>query len=71
MSCPFPEPDEAPASEPDPVRIGAQIAPKVRLAYDLIKRRYGVNTNRCHHHGAAMFFALLAEGSLTRGDERN
>ena len=60
---PLPELDEAPGSEPDPVRIGAQIAPKVRLAYDLIKRRYGVNATDVITM-APLFFALLAEGSL-------
>ena len=65
---PFPELDEAPASEPDPVRIGAQIAPKVRLAYDLIKRRYGVNLTDIINM-APLFFVLLAEGSLARRRE--
>ena len=60
---PLPELDEAPASEPDPVRIGAQIAPKVRLAYDLIKRRYGVNATDVITM-APLLFTLLAEGSL-------
>ncbi len=67
---PLPEPDEAPASEPDPVRIGAQIAPKVRLAYDLIKRRYGVNATDVITM-APLFFALLAEGSLTWRREKS
>ena len=65
---PLPELDEAPASEPDPVRIGAQIAPKVRLAYDLIKRRYGVNATDIINM-APLFFALLAEGSFARRRE--
>ena len=60
---PLPAPGEAPPSEPDPVRIGAQIPPKVRLAYDLIKRRYGVNATDVITM-APLFFALLAEGSL-------
>ena len=60
---PVPEPGDAPASEPDPVRIGAQIPPKVRLAYDLIKHRYGVNATDVITM-APLFFALLAEGSL-------
>lgn len=60
---PLPEPGEAAASEPDPVRIGAQIPPKVRLAYDLIKRRYGVNATDVIIM-APLFFVLLAEGSL-------
>ncbi|MDE3260331.1 MAG: helix-turn-helix domain-containing protein [Gemmatimonadota bacterium] len=61
---PLPELDESPASEPDPVRIGAQIPPKARLAYDLIKRRYGVNATDVITM-APLFFALLAEGSLS------
>ena len=55
--------DKAPPFDSERVQIGAQIVPKVRLAYDLIKRRY--------HTGAAevismapLFFTLLAEGSL-------
>ena len=59
----MPDADEAPFAEPDPVRIGAQIAPKVRLAYDLIKRRYGVTATDVITM-APLFFALLAEGSL-------
>ena len=67
---PLPDPDEAPASEPDPVRIGAQIPPKVRLAYDLIKRRYGVNATDVITM-APLFFALLAEGSLKQRREKS
>ena len=58
---PLPESDKAP--EPERVQIGAQVAPKVRLAYDLIKRRYGVSTTEMITMGP-LFFALLAEGSL-------
>ena len=65
---PLPEPDQPPDSEPDPIRIGAQIPPKVRLAYDLIKRRYGVNATDVITM-APLFFALLAEGSLARRRE--
>ena len=60
---PLPESDEMPADNPDRVQIGAQIAPKTRLAYDLIKRRYGVNVTEIINM-APLFFALLAEGSL-------
>ena len=67
---PLPEPDQPPASEPDPVRIGAQIPPKVRLAYDLIKRRYGVNATDVITM-APLFFALLAEGSLKQRREKS
>ena len=58
---PLPESDKAP--EPERVQIGAQVAPKVRLAYDLIKRRYGVSATEIMNI-APLFFALLAEGSL-------
>ena len=58
---PLPESDKAP--EPERVQIGAQVAPKVRLAYDLIKRRYGVSATEIINM-APLFFALLAEGSL-------
>ena len=58
---PPPEFDRAP--DPERVQIGAQVAPKVRLAYDLIKRRYGVSATEIINM-APLFFALLAEGSL-------
>ena len=58
---PLPESGKAPDSER--VQIGAQIAPKTRLAYDLIKRRYGVSVTEVINV-APLFFALLAEGSL-------
>ena len=60
---PLPESNNIPADNPDRVQIGAQIAPKTRLAYDLIKRRYGVNATEIINM-APFFFALLAEGSL-------
>ena len=60
---PLPESDDVRVADPDPVQIGAQIPPKVRLAYDLIKRRYGVNATDIITM-APLFFALLAEGSL-------
>ena len=44
-------------------RIGALIAPKVRLAYDLVKRRYNVSVTEIINM-APLFFVLLAEGSL-------
>ncbi|MCY4605941.1 MAG: helix-turn-helix transcriptional regulator [Gemmatimonadetes bacterium] len=58
---PLPESSKVPDSER--VQIGAQIAPKARLAYDLIKRRYGVSATEIITM-APLFFALLAEGSL-------
>ena len=66
----LPDGDKAPAPEPDPVRIGAQIAPKVRLAYDLIKRRYNVNVTDIINM-APLFFTLLAEGSLAWRREKS
>ena len=60
---PLPESGKAHASDSERVQIGAQVAPKVRLAYDLIKRRYGVSTTEIINM-APLFFALLAEGSL-------
>ena len=58
---PLPESGKAPES--GRIQIGAQIAPKARLAYDLIKRRYGVSPTEIINM-APLFFALLAEGSL-------
>ena len=66
----LPEADFAPSIEPDSVRIGAEIEPSVRLAYDLIKRRYGVNTTDLINM-APLFFALLAEGSLAWRREKS
>lgn len=59
----LPDAEKALVAEPYSVRIGAQIAPKVRLAYDLIKRRYDVNVTDIINM-APLLFALLAEGSL-------
>ena len=58
---PPPEFDKVP--DPERVQIGAQVAPKVKLSYDLIKRRYGVSATEIINM-APLFFALLAEGSL-------
>ena len=60
---PLPESGKAHAFDSERVQIGAQIVPKVRLAYDLIKRRYGVSATEIINM-APLFFALLAEGSL-------
>lgn len=62
---PPPESDKTSASDIDTKRtqIGALIAPKVRLAYDLVKRRYGVSITEIINM-APLFFVLLAEGSL-------
>ena len=61
--APFPDTNKPP--EPERVQIGAQIAPKARLAYDLVKRRYGVSATELINM-APLFFALLAEGSLAK-----
>ncbi len=60
---PLPESNKTPADNPDRVQIGAQVAPKTRLAYALIKRRYGVGVTEIINM-APLFFVLLAEGSL-------
>ena len=66
---PLPESDKASAPDPERVQIGTQIVPKVRLAYDLIKHRYGVSTTELINM-APLFFALLAEGSLAWRSEK-
>ena len=62
---PLPDSGKAPATEPQRVQIGAEIAPKARLAYDLVKRRYGVSATEIINM-APLFFTLLAEGSLAK-----
>ena len=62
-ALPLPEFGKAPASDSKPPQVSAQIAPKVRLAYDLIKIRYDVSATEIINM-APLFFALLAEGSL-------
>ena len=62
---PLPEPDGVPVPASERVQIGAQISPKARLAYDLVKRRYGVSATEIINM-APLFFTLLAEGSLAR-----
>ena len=58
---PFPELDEPATPELD--------GPMARLAYDLIKRRYGVSRTEIIDV-APLFFVLLAEGSLAQRRER-
>ncbi|MCY3766833.1 MAG: helix-turn-helix transcriptional regulator [Gemmatimonadetes bacterium] len=65
----LPDSDEAPFAEPGRVRIGAQISPKARLSYDLIKRRYDVNATDIINI-APLLFTLLAEASLAWRQER-
>lgn len=60
---PLPEPDKEAPSDPKGVQIGAQVAPRARLFYDLVRRRYGVNATEIIAM-APLFFTLLAEGSL-------
>ena len=60
---PFPDANKSP--EPERVQIGAQVAPKARLAYDLVKRRYGVSATEIINM-APLFFTLLAEESLAK-----
>ena len=55
----LPESNDMPANNPE----------RVRLAYDLIKRRYGVSKTEIINM-APLFFALLAEGSLARRREK-
>ena len=61
---PLPDSGRA-ATTRDPMRtqIGAQIAPKARLAYDLARHRYGVSVTEIINM-APLFFVLLAEDSL-------
>ena len=66
---PLPDSGNAPASEPRRVQVSAEIAPKARLAYDLVKRRYGVSATEIINM-APLFFALLAEGSLALRREK-
>ena len=62
---PLPDSGRA-ATTPDAImrtQIGAQIAPKARLAYDLARHRYGVSVTEIINM-APLFFVLLAEDSL-------
>ena len=66
---PLPQAGNAPAPEPRRIQIGAEIAPKAKLAYDLIKRRYGVSATEIINM-APLFFTFLAELSLARRREK-
>ena len=57
------------SAPPERVQIGALVAPKARLAYDLVRKRYGVSTTEIINV-APLFFALLAERSLAKRRER-
>ena len=64
-----PQSDKVPAKDLERVQVGALIAPKTRLAYDLVKRRYGVSATEIINV-APLLFVLLAEGSLAKRRER-
>ena len=66
---PLPQAGNATALEGRRVQIGAEIAPKARLGYDLVKRRYGVSATDLINM-APLFFTLLAEASLARRREK-
>ncbi len=66
---PLPESEKARSPELGRVPIGARITTKARLAYDLVRRRYGVSDTEIIGM-APLFFALLAEGSLDRRRKR-
>lgn len=59
----LPMPEAARLEDGERVQVSALLAPEVRLAYDLIKRRYGVNPTMIFNLGP-LLFTLLAEGSL-------
>ena len=59
---PLPQTGKAPAPA-QRVQVNAEIAPKARLAYDLVKSRYGVSATEIINM-APLLFVLLAEGSL-------
>ena len=61
--APLPASPGGSAPSPPSVQIGAQVTPKARLAYDLVRRRYGVTATEVINM-APLFFVLLAEGSL-------
>ena len=64
-----PEHDEAREEKnhtaPERVPVGGLVAPKTRLAYDLVKRRYGVSAVALLNI-APLLFTLHAEASLVR-----
>ena len=52
------EPSKAPVPAPEErVQIGAQVSPKARLAYDLVRRRYGVSATEIINM-APLFFGF-------------
>ena len=63
------EPLESDEPIPGDVRIRARVSPKIRLAYDLIERRYGPSAEQLFVL-APLLFVLLAEKSLARRREK-
>ena len=63
--APLPGAETGPTPESRRVQIGVEIAPKAKLAYDLVKLRYGVSATEIINM-APLFFTLLAEDSLAR-----
>lgn len=62
----LPMPEDKSSDRPlegERVQVSAFLEPEVRLAYDLIKRRYGVNATTVFNLGP-LLFTLLAEGSF-------
>ena len=51
------------------VQVSALLSPEIRLAYALIKRRYGVNPTTLFN-AAPLMFSLLAEGSFCSRREK-
>lgn len=66
---PLPNAEDTSNSDVERVQIGALIRPKVRLAYSLVKSRYGANATDLINM-APLFFVLLAEGSLAWRKEK-
>tara|TARA_R110002074_G_scaffold398641_1_gene590763 strand:- start:2846 stop:3808 length:963 start_codon:yes stop_codon:yes gene_type:complete len=61
---PLPEPTaQSRAGTGERIQVSALLWPEVRLAYALIKRRYGVNPTTLFN-AAPLMFVLLAEGSF-------
>ncbi len=63
-ALPLPQVGSPSVPRPPDVYIGADIAPKARFAYDLVKRRYGVSAAEIITM-APLFFTLLVKGSLS------
>ncbi len=66
---PLPDVEDLFTDDSGHVRINAQIGPKTRLAYDLIREQYDVTATNLISI-APLFFALLASGSLAWRKEK-